>query len=337
MAKRKKQARRRRKSTKKPLKYPILTLLIVLVSSISLLLGYYLYELGFERGIKEASSKSSLAPVKKKEREALEKILQKPSEVADYKANEEKHASSSRQSSSSQSSKTARNKPKKTKKRATATSMKPKLAIIIDDVSFLWQVRALKALHMPLNLSFFPPSSRHPNTPRYARTLRHYMIHLPMEATSFRHEEVDTLRTTSSMKYMDGVIRKLRKKFPRAKFVNNHTGSRFTSDYDAMVRLVKVLDRYGFRFVDSRTTPKTQVPALMKKLGRRYLARDIFLDNELDVGYIKGQIQKAVKKARRKGFAIDIGHPHSATIKALRESKSILKDVELIYMDNLQL
>jgi len=65
------------------------------------------------------------------------------------------------------------------------------------------------------------------------------------------------------------------------------------------------------------------------------LARDIFLDNIADIGYIKNQLKKAVKLAKKHGYAIAIGHPHSTTFKALATSGTILKDVDIVYIDEL--
>ncbi len=316
---------------KRGLRYPILTLLVLLLSVAASLLGLYLYHLSANERVVAIEQRVSFAPIKAKEQEILQKVLnQKPSEVADFLANQEKNSSCT----SSEPAKESLHLPKPHKPKQKGS--KAKLAIIIDDVAFGWQVRALQKLGLRLNLSFFPPSLRHPNTPRYAKRFRHYMIHLPMEATGFVNEEEKTLRVNSSKRYIEKVIADIRKKFPRAKFINNHTGSCFTANYKAMKRLIKVLDKYGFYFIDSRTTPKTQVPRLMRELGRAYLARDIFLDNELNVAYIKRQIKKAVRRAKRKGFAIAIGHPHRATIQALRESKKVLKEVELIYVDELR-
>ena len=51
--------------------------------------------------------------------------------------------------------------PKRTPKLSTEL---PKLAIIIDDVAFAGDVRRIKALQMPLTMSFLPPSIRHPDS-----------------------------------------------------------------------------------------------------------------------------------------------------------------------------
>ncbi len=215
------------------------------------------------------------------------------------------------------------------------TLAKPKLAIIIDDVAFSSQLKEIKALPWKITPSIFPPTPRHPDTPKFARSLHHYMIHLPMEAVSYNHAEKETMTVESSESQMDLRLRKLRHWFPNAKFINNHTGSRFTADAESMVRFYPLAKRYGFTFIDSRTTPKTVVPKIAKLNGDPYVGRDIFLDNKPDVSYIQNQLKKAVRLAKAHGYAIAIGHPHTTTLKALAKSKAILKGVDVVYMDEL--
>jgi hypothetical protein len=61
----------------------------------------------------------------------------------------------------------------------------------------------------------------------------------------------------------------------------------------------------------------------------------VFLDHDLDKKSVKKQIKKAIKVAKLHGTAIAIGHPHENTLAALRESKHLFKDVELVYIDRL--
>ena len=73
----------------------------------------------------------------------------------------------------------------------------------------------------------------------------------------------------------------------------------------------------------------------MQNLHKPYVGRDVFLDHEIDKEYIKSQIKKAIEVAKMHGSAIAIGHPHSNTIAAISESKSLLKGVELVLVDKL--
>ena len=102
-----------------------------------------------------------------------------------------------------------------------------------------------------------------------------------------------------------------------------------------MLTLYTALKKEGFMFVDSRTIASTKVPKIAKKFGDAYVARDAFIDNVHNVKTIHKQLRKAVEIAKKKGYAIAIGHPHSVTMKALSSAGSILKDIELVYIDDL--
>ncbi len=219
------------------------------------------------------------------------------------------------------------------KKKIYSNFNKPKLAIIMDDVSFLHDVKSIKALHMPLTMSFLPPSNIHPDSARLASNEKIYMVHLPLQAMHFSAEEPTTLHVNDSKEKIIQRVKEIKILFPRAYYVNNHTGSRFTSDKRAIKDLIIALKSEGIGFLDSRTTAETKVPEVMESLGKPYIARDIFLDHEANVEYIQGQILKAIKKAKELGSAIAIGHPRKETLEALRRSKGALKSVELVYVN----
>ena len=213
------------------------------------------------------------------------------------------------------------------------SSNKPRLAIIIDDVSVRSQVEAIKALNLDLTMSFLPPSAARPNSAKLAAKEDFYMVHLPMEAQSFSAEEPNTLRIKDTQKKISSRVRDIKELFPKVRYVNNHTGSKYTSDEKAMNRLILALNSNNISFVDSRTTSKTQVPKVMKNFALKYVARDVFLDHHMDKAYVKGQIKHAIKIARAEGVAIAIGHPHKNTLAALRESKHLFKDLDLVLIN----
>ena len=216
------------------------------------------------------------------------------------------------------------------------TNTKPKLVIIIDDVHTKAQINAIKALPVKVTPSIFPPYKQAPNSNRLAQGLEHYMIHLPMESGNKQfNTQYKTLKVSFSNKKIENRIRELRLLFPKAQFINNHTGSVFTSDYASMHLAYKIMRENGFVFLDSKTKSTSKVKEIAHSYGDVYVARDIFIDNEHSVPYIHKQLQKAVKIAKRKGYAIAIGHPHPVTMQALSSAKDILKEVELLYIDEL--
>jgi polysaccharide deacetylase 2 family uncharacterized protein YibQ len=184
-------------------------------------------------------------------------------------------------------------------------------------------------------MAFLPPTPRHKNSAKIAQQIDKYMIHLPLEAGSKRYEEKNTLHITDSLSIIDKRIKYLTKIYPKAKYLNNHTGSKFTSNRQAMDKLMEVLKKYNLIFVDSRTTAKTQAKIFAKKYQVKYLSRNIFLDNKQDKNYIRKQLKKAVKIAKKSGSAIAIGHPHTITLKTLKNSKDLLEGINLVYITSL--
>ena len=333
----------KRKTTKKTnhsskiLVYTAWSLAIVALGLSSLLVGYYF---GYESANKEIAKNKALEKEKrlallqkleqsnKKAKESksvnkrLKEVLQKESKAYVSASHEIDDASLAHD-------------PIEQKREVVRTPHRPKLAIIIDDVGTRSQVKAIKTLSLPLTMSFLPPSKARPNTPGLAASEKNYMVHLPMEAQSFSAEEPYTLRADDSQNAISERILEIKKLFPNVKYINNHTGSKFTSDEVAMNRLIFALNKNSIRFIDSRTTAQTQAPKVLKNFGLSYLARDIFLDHHMDKPYILEQIKKAIKVAKSHGTAIAIGHPHKNTLQALYESKHLLKDVDLVYIDKL--
>ena len=184
-------------------------------------------------------------------------------------------------------------------------------------------------------MSFLPPSPRHNESATLAQGVNGYMVHLPLEAVDFNDEEQVTLRISDSKEMITSQIQKIKKLYPEVRYINNHTGSKFTADEDAMDRLVSVMNENGLTFVDSRTTAQSKAKVIDTKYGMRYIGRDVFLDHHDGVANIKKQIRVAVEIAKRNGSAIAIGHPRPDTIQALKESKSILSEIKLVGIDKI--
>ena len=233
-------------------------------------------------------------------------------------------------------------KPKTTPKRHTlnaersSKNQKAKLVIIIDDIHTKSELSQIKSLPFSVTPSIFPPYRLAHDTPKLAKNLKHYMVHLPMESSSAKfNRQYKTILISWNQRQIDDRIKNIRKMFPNARYINNHTGSVLTSNYHSMDMVYSALNKYGFIFIDSYTTSKSIVKKVSSKYHKRYLKRDIFIDNVQNVAYIKKQIKKGIKKAKKRGYSIIIGHPHKATLKALKESKSLLKQIDVVYIDEL--
>lgn len=212
---------------------------------------------------------------------------------------------------------------------------KPKLSIVIDDVTLPSQVRKIKALGFTVTMAFMPPTKQHPNSAKIALDLPFYIIHFPLQAQSFKFEEENTLHTDFTYEMIEQRVKKIRELYPNARYTNNHTGSKFTSHEGSMDKFIKALKKYNFIFIDSRTTSKSVAKKYTKKYGLPYIARNVFLDNEQNFTYVQNQLKQAIRIAKKRGHAIAIGHPYSITMEVLRKSKHLLKGLDLVYVKDI--
>ena len=212
---------------------------------------------------------------------------------------------------------------------------KPKLAIIIDDMTTQKQINSAQALPYIVNMAFLPPTKGHKSSAKITNNLDKYMIHLPLQASNFMFEEENTLHITDSIEVIENRIKSLRALYPNTNYLNNHTGSKFTANNEAMDKLFQMLKKYNYTFLDSRTTAKSVAEKYAKKYNVKMFTRNIFLDNNKDKFYIQNQLKKAIKIAKKTGLAIAIGHPYSITFETLKDSTRLLEDLDLVFIQDL--
>ena len=213
---------------------------------------------------------------------------------------------------------------------------KPKIAIVIDDVTTQAQKDTILSMGYKITMAFLPPTNTHPTSAKIALNLPFYMIHFPMQASpKFKGQEIGSLNITDSYETIEKRVKQLREWYPNAVYTNNHTGSVFTENEEAMDKLFRALKKYNFIFVDSRTSNKSVAKKYALKYNMPYIVRNTFIDNEENYQYIQNQLKQAIEIAKKQGYSIAIGHPHSVTLKVLKDSKHLLKDVEPIFINQL--
>ena len=196
---------------------------------------------------------------------------------------------------------------------------KPAIAIVIDDMGVdRKRSNRMVSLPGPLTLAWLPYAHELPAQARAARAAGHeLMLHLPMEPTGSADPGPQALRVSLDKGEILRRTKLALDSFDGYVGVNNHMGSRFTADHAAMAPVLGEIARRGLLWLDSRTTPKSAGLTIARDLQMPFAGRDIFLDNEMTVKAVRGQLAKAEQVARSQGYAIAIGHPHDATIDAL--------------------
>jgi uncharacterized protein len=197
-----------------------------------------------------------------------------------------------------------------------------RLAIILDDLgNDRAAAQAIFAMPYPLTISVLP---NHPHSVDIAQEARQrgfqVMLHLPMESMRNEQPEAHELRPGMSAADVNGLVVNLLRAVPDVVGVNNHQGSQSTADAALMDELMPVLREHNLFYVDSRTTAATVAFDCARRLGVRSGFRNVpFLDDVPEVGAVRKQLLLALRGAQKKGDAIAIGHPHAATLQALRD------------------
>ena len=211
-----------------------------------------------------------------------------------------------------------------------------KLVIIIDDVTHRYQLNLIKSLPFKVTPSIFPPNRANMKSQLLAKGLKHYMVHLPLESNSKAMNRMHkTLFITDSNQKIRERVAEIKKLFSTVKFLNNHTGSVFSQNYNKSKVLYKALLDNNITFLDSRTSKKTTFKKIAKEFKKHYYKCDHFIDNKLDTKLILKEIKKGIAIAKKNGSAVIIGHPHKQTFKALKLAKKYFKDINIVYIDEL--
>ncbi len=211
----------------------------------------------------------------------------------------------------------------------------PKVAIIIDDIGYERRV-AEKFLSLDAVLTF----SVFPNSPFQQRIIRkarakgfEIMLHLPMEPDEYPEVDPgpDALLTSMSPDELIDQLNKNLDAVPLIKGVNNHMGSKMTTESTRMYQIFSVLKKRGLFFVDSRTTPESICKPSARLLQILFAQRDVFLDHVQEPAFIRRQIKELIRIAEIHGTAIGIAHPHLITYEIFREElPELQKKVRLV-------
>jgi len=220
------------------------------------------------------------------------------------------------------------------------TSHGPELAIILDDLgSDRAAAEAIFAFPYPLTISVLPNHEHSTDIAQEAeRRGFQVMLHLPMQAVANERPEARELRPGMPAAEISSTVEQFLQTVPGAIGVNNHQGSQATSDQQLMSELMPVLSADHLFYVDSRTTGATVAYDTAQSLGVPSAYRNVpFLDDVNEVAAVRKQLGLALRGAREKGEALAIGHPHPATLEALREvlPQAPARGVRLVFASEL--
>ena len=146
------------------------------------------------------------------------------------------------------------------------------------------------------------------------------ILHLPLETVhtdQFPGQGLITEEMTDDQ--ILGMLKKDLSSIPWHVGVNNHMGSKGTSNRRLMTLVLRELKREGLFFLDSHTTSKSVAPEICHAIGLPFLKCGLFLDNDNSVEAIKAKLEELRKIARGQGIAVAIGHYRKNTLDVLAE------------------
>ena len=218
----------------------------------------------------------------------------------------------------------------------TVSGSCPRIAIIMDDMG-----RSLSTFHELLELGLMVTPAILPETRQATRAAlmlqeigREYMIHIPMQPKHYpkANPGPNALLLGQTEKEIRRLMRRYMDRVPGAAGGNNHMGSRYTQDRDAMKVVLDELQQGGQFFIDSKTIGNSVAYDEARKMGVPTAKRQIFLDNRAEVDYIRMQIRKMVKMSDNRGAVIAICHPYPETMEAFRLELPWLKKQQIDFV-----
>ncbi|MCT4626699.1 divergent polysaccharide deacetylase family protein [Halodesulfovibrio sp.] len=213
------------------------------------------------------------------------------------------------------------------------------LTIVIDDLGeSISAAHSLAGLRYPVTFAIWPRASYPKEIAAIAKAAsREVIIHQPMEPISADAKPgPGAVYVTMTPEEIRSTIRTNLKLVPGAVGLNNHMGSKFTQNRNAVRAVAQEAKKSGFFVLDSVTHAKSVFFDEAKRQGLVAFRRSVFIDNVKEVQSILHQLKKAERIALAKGTAIAIGHPYPATLLALQEwEKQRNKKVAVVTLSEL--
>ncbi len=196
-----------------------------------------------------------------------------------------------------------------------------RVALVIDDLG-LHPARTEAVIQLPgtMTLSFLPYGGLVRPLARQASQAGHeIMLHLPMEPHGPQDPGPQALRRDLTPQDFDYRLAWAFSQFDGYAGFNNHMGSRLTEDWGAMKRLMEAMKGRGLYFLDSLTSPNSVAFKASRQAGMPTLVRHVFLDHDPSYDAVRRRLNQTLRRAKKQGAAIAIGHPYPSTVQALRD------------------
>ena len=199
------------------------------------------------------------------------------------------------------------------------------LYLVIDDVgNNLDYLERFLASPLPLTFAVMP--QRHftiESAERIEAAGKELIVHQPMEPFGDENPGAGAVLTDMSREEVREVLAKNLSEIPWSKGMNNHMGSKATSDTAIMNYVLEYLKEQDMFFLDSVTAETTVAESVALELGLSYVKRNaVFLDNSRVWDEMHQAVLDGAEVAAREGGAIMIGHVNNPELLDVLEKIS---------------
>ncbi len=214
-----------------------------------------------------------------------------------------------------------------------------RLAIVVDDGGYGgWITEEILAMPNTLTLSILPHAPYSYETAQRATALGfEVMLHMPMENVSGKTTYPGEVTVTMDANQMMDLTKQALADVPGAVGINNHTGSKFTSNAEAMRTWLDLIKDSGYFFIDSRTSKYACAFEVADEMEIPSAENDLFLDHHAGPDYIRARFREVIEMVKRHGKAITICHFRKNTVPVLKEMFPIIEKegIEIVHASTL--
>lgn len=196
----------------------------------------------------------------------------------------------------------------------------PVIGIIIDDLgNSLAEGRRAAELPGPVACAVLPHTR---NAVKLADLChaqgKEVLLHLPMQALDNAPLGPGGITLNMRREDIERTVRDDLASIPHVVGVNNHEGSLISMHPGDLAWIMQTLHLLGaLYFVDSYTTPDSIAYQIARENHVPAARRDVFLDDVNTEAAVQIQFNRLLDVARKRGFALAIGHPRPATLAVL--------------------
>ncbi|MFH1414559.1 MAG: divergent polysaccharide deacetylase family protein [Elusimicrobiota bacterium] len=218
---------------------------------------------------------------------------------------------------------------------------KNRVAIVVDDLGYTKNIQAFIELDIPVTYAILP-GLKYSNflAKELKRSGLPFILHMPMEPEGYPGIDPGEIALLTDMdeEKIEKTLDRALESVEGAPGLNNHMGSRFTSNPEKMRILLEILKRKGLFFVDSATSNNTTGFKTASELGVRTAKNSFYIDNKDDYDYIMSRLEKLKRTASSNMKTVAICHiTRKNTVKALAYFLEELKkaDIEFVTVEEL--